>query len=56
MVDSGKAAGITITYLTPGLGCAIAGTIVQAIVFGMCFLGAKAAEPKLATREAPSAV
>ena len=48
--------GVTVTYITPGIGCAIAGTIVQAIVLGLSFMGAKAAEPKLASREAPSAV
>jgi hypothetical protein len=43
------------TYTTPGFGCSIAGTIVQAIVFGLTFLpGANEPTLKLATPAQPA--
>jgi len=42
-------------YSMPGIGCAIAGTIVQAIVFGLTFLpGANEPTLKLATPAQPA--
>jgi hypothetical protein len=42
-------------FTTPGFGCSIAGTIVQAIVFGLTFLpGANEPTLKLATPAQPA--